>query len=213
MPTLQTPASEKGSTPPPAVSDNRSPATGNRLRRAIVRLYAALHRWGESGWAGSAVGGWGVMQGSVIPGPSDALLVPLGLADPRRALVLAAWATAGATVGGIIAYTLGSYFFGTLSDTAFNWFVTDSAQWESRRAQFESKGWMLVALSTVSPFSTKMVCLAAGAFGVPFAEFALALLGGRAARFLAVGLVLKFAGGRLRAILERWLGRPVESLR
>jgi membrane protein YqaA with SNARE-associated domain len=210
---LQTPASEKGSTPPPALSDNRSPATGNRFRRAIVRLYAALHRWGESGWAGSAVGGWGVMQGSVIPGPSDALLVPLGLADPRRALVLAAWATAGATVGGIIAYTLGSYFFSTLSDTALNWFVTDSAQWESRRAQFESKGWMLVALSTVSPFSTKMVCLAAGAFGVPFPEFSLALLGGRAARFLAVGLVLKFAGGRLRAILERWLGRPVEALR
>src|SRR5688572_18660116 len=50
---------------PPAVPEHRSPATGNRLKRAIVHLYAALHRWGESGWAGSAVGGWGVLQGSV----------------------------------------------------------------------------------------------------------------------------------------------------
>ena len=201
MASLQTPA-----------TDHRSPATGNRLRRAIVRLYAALHRWGESGWAGSAVGGWGVMQGSVIPGPSDALLVPLGLADPRRALVLAAWATAGATIGGIIAYTIGANFLGALSDTVFSWFGEGSAAWEARRAQFEAKGWMLVALSTVSPFSTKMVCIAAGAFGVPFPEFSLALLGGRAARFVAVGLVLKFAGGRLRTMLERWLGRPVETL-
>jgi membrane protein YqaA with SNARE-associated domain len=194
-------------------SDNRSPATGNRLRRGIVRLYAALHRWGESGWAGSAVGGWGVLQGSVVPGPSDALLIPLGLADPRRALVLAAWATAGATAGGIIAYSLGANFLGALSSSVFDWFGEGSAAWELRRAQFESHGWMLVALSTISPFSTKMVCLGAGAFGVPFGEFSLALLGGRAARFLAVGLVLKFAGGRLRTILERWLGRPVETLR
>src|SRR5688500_8771980 len=82
----------------PAVPEHRSPGTGNRLKRAIVHLYAALHRWGESGWAGSAVGGWGVLQGSVVPGPSDAVLIPLGLADPRRALTLAAWATAGATV-------------------------------------------------------------------------------------------------------------------
>jgi membrane protein YqaA with SNARE-associated domain len=194
-------------------SDNRSPATGNRFRRGIVRLYAALHRWGESGWAGSAVGGWGVLQGSVVPGPSDALLIPLGLADPRRALVLAAWATAGATIGGIIAYTIGANFLGALSNTVFDWFGEGSAGWELRRAQFESHGWKLVALSTVSPFSTKFVCIAAGAFGVPFPEFSLALLGGRAARFLAVGLVLKFAGKRLRAILERWLGRPVETLR
>lgn len=126
--------------------------------------------------------------------------------------MLAAWATAGATIGGIIAYALGANFLGALSDTVFVWFGEGSASWESRRAQFETHGWMLVALSTVSPFSTKMVCLAAGAFGVPFAEFALALFGGRAARFLAVGLVLKFAGGRLRTILERWLGRPVETL-
>src|SRR5688500_20349897 len=90
-----------------AVPEQRSPATGNRLKRAIVHLYAALHRWGESGWAGSAVGGWGVLQGSVVPGPSDALLVPLGLADPRRGLVLAGWATAGATIGGLIAHAIG----------------------------------------------------------------------------------------------------------
>ena len=153
------------------------------------------------------------MQGSIVPGPSDALLIPLGLADPRRALVLAAWATAGATIGGIIAYTIGANFLDALTTSAFGWFGEGSANWELRRAQFESRGWMLVLLSTVSPFSTKFVCLAAGAFGVPFGEFTLALFGGRAARFLVIGLVLRFAGVRLRSLLERWLGRPVDALR
>ena len=196
-----------------AVPEHRSPAPGNRVKRAIIHLYAALHRWGESGWAGTAVGGWGVLQGSVVPGPSDAVLIPLGLADPRRALTLAAWATAGATVGGLIAYAIGAQLLSGVDNSIVAWLGISPESWESRRAQFEDRGWILVALSTISPLSTKVVCFGAGAFGVPAGEFFLALLVGRGARFLAVGLMLRFAGKGVRRAFERWLGRPVETLR
>ncbi len=196
-----------------AASEHRSPAPGNRVKRAIVHLYAALHRWGESGWSGSAVGGWGVLQGSVVPGPSDALLIPLGLAEPRRALVLAAWATAGATIGGLIAYAIGAQLLGGVDNSVVGWLGISPESWETRRAQFEHRGWILVALSTISPLSTKVVCLGAGAFGIPAGEFFFALLAGRAARFLAVGLMLRYAGKGVRRAFERWLGRPVETLR
>ena len=209
-----TPASQRALAPVADVTaDNRSPAPGNRVKRTVVRLYAALHRWGESGWSGSAVGGWGVLQGSVVPGPSDALLVPLGLADPRRALVLACWATAGATIGGLIAYAIGAQLLAGVDNSVVSWLGISPASWESRRAQFEDRGWILVALSTVSPLSTKVVCLGAGAFGVPAGEFFLALLAGRAARFFVVGMLLRFAGKGVRRLFERWLGRPVETLR
>ena len=195
------------------VPEHRAPGAGNRLKRAIVHMYAALHRWGESGWAGSAVGGWGVLQGSVVPGPSDAVLIPLGLADPRRALTLAAWATAGATVGGLIAYAIGAQLLSGVDNSIVSWLGISPESWESRRAQFEDRGWILVALSTISPLSTKVVCFGAGAFGVPAGEFFLALLVGRGARFLAVGLMLRFAGKGVRRAFERWLGRPVDTLR
>ena len=194
-------------------SEHRSPAPGNRVKRAIVGLYAALHRWGESGWSGSAVGGWGVLQGSVVPGPSDALLIPLGLADPRRALVLAAWATAGATIGGLIAYAIGAQLLSGVDNSLVAWLGISAEGWENRRAQFEDRGWILVALSTISPLSTKVVCLGAGAFGIPFGEFFFALLFGRGARFLAVGLMLRYAGKGVKRVFERWLGRPAETLR
>ncbi len=198
---------------PEVAPEHRSPAPGNRVKRTIVRLYAALHRWGESGWSGSAVGGWGVLQGSVVPGPSDALLIPLGLADPRRALTLAAWATAGATIGGLIAYAIGAQLLGGVDNTLVDWLGISAESWQSRRALFEEKGWILVALSAISPLSTKVVCLGAGAFGIPVGEFFFALLAGRGARFLAVGLMLRFAGKGVRRVFERWLGRPVETLR
>jgi len=169
------------------------------VRDVIRRILAVLHGWAESGWAGSAVAGWALLQGSVVPGMSETLLIPLGLADPRRALYLAAWATAGSTVGGFIAYAIGSQGIAQGGAALLGWVGVGSQTLESYRPLFERHGWKLVLLSTLSPIPTKIVCIAAGAFGIPFWQFALALFAGRGARFLVVGLMLRFAGERISA--------------
>lgn len=161
------------------------------------RTYAALHRWAESGWAGHAVGTWSAMQGSVVPGPSEALLAPLSIADPRRAYTLALWATAGAFVGGCLAYLVGATAFDTVGTSILGWVGVSPATVEARRGDFERHGWLLVALSTVTPLPTKIVCLAAGAFGVPLGAFCVALLFGRGARFAVVATLCRIAGARL----------------
>lgn len=167
------------------------------MSRLFHRVYASLHRWAESGWAGSAVGTWSVLQGSVVPGPSEALLGPLALADPPRAYRLAAWATAGAFVGGCIAYGIGSSAFDSLGVSILHFVGVSPAAVEARRGEFERHGWAFVALSTVSPLPTKIVCLAAGAFGVPVWSFAAALLVGRGVRFAVVATLCRVAGARI----------------
>ena len=173
------------------------------MRRLLLRLLAALRRWAESGWGGPAVGSWALMQGSVVPGPSEALLVPLGLADPPKVLPLAAWATLGATLGGVLAYVIGATALDSVAVPLARLFGVSAAEFEARRALFEQRGWLVVLFSTVSPLPTKFVCMAAGAFGVPPFAFTLALGAGRAARFAAVSLVIRFAGERWLARLER----------
>ena len=174
---------------------------------------ARLHRWAESGNAGSAVCTWNALQGSVVPGPSEALLVPLGLADPRRALGLALWATLGAVAGGLAAYAIGAYAFESVGRPLVTLLGVGPARWASLEGLFRRHGALLVVLSTLSPLSTKFVCIGAGAFGVPFGPFALALGAGRLGRFGLVGLVLRFAGGRVVGWLERRLGRPIGAVR
>lgn len=173
------------------------------MRGLLLRLLDALRRWAESGWAGPAVGSWAFLQGSVVPGPSEALLVPMGLADPPRVLPLAAWATVGATVGGVAAYVLGATALDSVAVPLVRLFGMSAADLEARRALFEQRGWMVVLFSTLSPLPTKVVCLAAGAFGVPPFTFTLALGAGRAARFTAVALLIRFAGERWVQRLER----------
>lgn len=173
------------------------------MRRLLLRFLAALHRWAESGWAGPAVGTWALLQGSVVPGPSEALLIPMGLADPPRVLPLAAWASVGATLGGVLAYALGATALDSVAVPIAGWFGMSAADFEARRALFEQHGWQVVLFSTMSPLPTKFVCMAAGAFGVPPVAFTVALGAGRALRFTAVALLIRFAGEKWIARLER----------
>src|SRR5215218_6123052 len=130
---------------PPAEHRDARPA--GRVRRALVALIARLHRWAESGSAGSAVCTWSCLQGSVVPGPSEALFLPLGLADPRRALRLAAWAALGAVAGGLIAYAIGAYAFESVGRPLLSLFGIGSARWDQLAGLFHRRGAALVLLS------------------------------------------------------------------
>lgn len=171
-------------------------------------MFALFHRWAESGWGGAAVGGWGFLQASVVPGPTDTVFVPLGLADPPRVFRLALWATAGATLGGLVAYTVGVSGFEQLGRPFLELLGVSERALEASHATFARRGWLLVLLSTISPLSSKVVCLAAGAFGVPIWQFAPALLAGRALRYFTIALLLRYAGPRLLQIIARRAGIP-----
>lgn len=166
-------------------------------------MLAVLHRWAESGWAGPATGGWTFVQGAAMPGPADALLVPLGLADPRRVYRLALWALAGSTLGGIVAYAAGAYAFQEVVAPVLGFFGIDPRELAAFRTLFARHGWMLVVVSSVSPFPSKLVSVSAGAFGLPFPIFALALCAGRAVRFFTIAVLIHLAGEHI----ARWWRR------
>lgn len=186
----------------------RERAPGGPISRLLYRVLARFHRWAESGWGGAAVGGWGYLQASVMPGPTDTVLIPLGLADPARVFRLAAWATAGATLGGLTAYAIGAFAFDEVGRPLLELVGVDEDRLTRSAGYFARRGWLLVVLSTVSPLSSKAVCLAAGAFGMPVWQFLPALFVGRLGRYMTIAAVLRFAGPRLLDALARRVGVP-----
>ena len=143
------------------------------------------------------------MRFGVVPGPSGVVFVPLSLADPPRAPRLALWGIAGAVVGGCIAYLIGAHAFDSFGHAMFSALGVSDAQIAASMAMFERHGWLLVFVSTISPLSTKLTCIAAGAVGLPVAQFIPALLLGRALRFGVLVVLLRFAGERLLERLSR----------
>ena len=197
--------------PPSAAPAPAPPArAGGPIARAVYRLLAMFHRWAESGWGGAAVGSWNFLQGSVMPGPTDTLFLPLGVADPGRVFRLAAWATVGATLGGIVAFGIGVFAFEELGRPLLRFLGVSDRLLARAEVQFDRHGWLLVLVSTISPLSSKVVCMAAGAFGVPFWQFLPALFVGRLGRFATIAAVLRFAGPKLLDAVSRRVGvRPV----
>ncbi len=178
-----------------------------RRRGGVFRLVARLHRWAESGWAGPAAGTWGVMQGSVVPGPLEALLLPLGLADPPRAFHLGAWSAAGSTIGAALGYAVGAFFFGTLGGL-LPYVGIDPASVEGLRDRFTDGGTLfLLAAGTLPLIPGKLVWIAAGIAGYPFIPFIAAAGVARTLRFAASAALIHFGGERMIARLERRYGK------
>jgi membrane protein YqaA with SNARE-associated domain len=169
----------------------------------LLRLIAALHRWAESGWAGAATATWELFQSSILPGPSGVVFAPLAIADPPRAPRLAVWGLAGAIAGGCIAYLIGAHAFDALGRPMLSALGIGEARIAASEVAFARHGWWLVFLSTITPLSTKLTCVAAGAFGLPVIQFLPALLVGRAIRFAVLTILLRFAGERLEDRLVR----------
>jgi membrane protein YqaA with SNARE-associated domain len=189
---------------------SRTPA--GRVSGSAVRALAWLHRLAEAGWSATAVGAWAFLQASVVPGPVDGVLVPLGLADPRRAWRFAWSALVGATLGGIIAYTIGTLAFESVGRAILGWLGIATSDVEQFRAMFKEKGLWLVLVSTLTPLSAKIVAIAAGAFGVPLLPFVTTIVLGRALRFGVIAAVVRYFGDRVELYIERRYGRTLDDI-
>jgi membrane protein YqaA with SNARE-associated domain len=185
---------------------------GGRISSGAVRVLAWLHRLAEAGWATTAVGTWAFLQASVVPGPVDGVLVPLGLADPKRAWRFAWSALAGCTLGALAAYAIGALAFDTIGRSLLDWIGVATPEVEQFRARFKDKGLWLVLLSTLTPLSGKLVAIAAGAFGVPILPFAATIVIGRAFRYGVVAAVVRYFGDRAERYIERRYGKTLDEL-
>jgi len=197
---------------PGAAAAGAATRSGERVSSVAVRVLAWLHRLAEAGWAATAVGAWGFLQASIVPGPVDGVLVPLGLADPQRAWRFAWSALVGAALGAVVAYVIGTAAFETVGQTILGWLGVAKPEVETFRAMFQQKGLWLVLLSTVTPLSSKLVSIAAGAFGVPLLPFLATITVGRGVRYGVVAAVVRYFGDRVERYIERRYGRTLDEI-
>jgi membrane protein YqaA with SNARE-associated domain len=158
---------------------------------AFRRLWAWLHAVAATRGAAPATFLWNLLQGSVMPGPSEGLLLPLGLARPSSAWRLAAAAASGAIIGGIIAFSLGAFAFESVGRPVLSFLGVRDALLERAIGLMRTHGWIFVLTSTVSPLSTKLVSIAAGAAGMPFPGFLFALATGRITRMTVIATLIR----------------------
>ncbi len=174
-------------------------------RSIVRRLYdwcmAAAHK-PHAQWTMGAIS---FAESSFFPVPPDVMLIPMALARPERAYVMAAWCTATSVAGGVAGYAIGALLY----DSVGAWLMqlygyTDKV--ESFRAAYAQWGAWIILLKGVTPIPYKIVTITSGFAGYNLALFVVFSIIARGIRFFFLAFLLHRYGVRARYFIEKRLG-------
>jgi len=143
------------------------------------------------------------VESSIFPIPPDAMLIPMVLARPQRAWVIAGICTVASVLGGLLGYAIGFFFAGWVE------MVVQSLGWAAKLEQF--KGWYpqyvvwVILIKGLTPFPYKIVTIASGLLHFSFPIFIVASVATRGFRFFVVAGLLKYFGPPVLGFVEKRL--------
>ncbi len=145
-------------------------------------------------------------EASVFPVPPDVLLIPMILARPRRAWLLAGIATVGSVAGALLGYWIGATLLDQVAmpvvrfyhaEAAYRAFITFYTRW----------GFWAILFKGLTPIPFKLVTIASGAAHFDLGSFIVACVITRGGRFFLIeALPLRIYGDRARDFIERRVG-------
>lgn len=170
----------------------------------IRRLYAWTLAKAESPHALFVLIAVSFAESSFFPVPPDILLIPMVLAQRKRALVLAGWCTVASVAGGVVGYAIGSLLYESVGKWIINLYGYGAGV-EGFRQTYAQWGAWIILLKGLTPIPYKIVTIASGFSGYNFGLFVLLSLITRGIRFFVFASVLAYYGEPIRDFMEKRL--------
>lgn len=145
------------------------------------------------------------VESSVFPIPPDILMIPMIVAAPRRAFVIAGVATAASVLGGLLGYWIGAVLYESVGLPVLE-FYGKTGNFESFSRTYNEWGAWAVLIAGVTPFPYKVITILSGSTGLSLPVFILASVVARGLRFFLVAALLWRYGAPIRDFIEQRLG-------
>ncbi|MFN3845809.1 MAG: YqaA family protein [Paracoccaceae bacterium] len=145
------------------------------------------------------------VESSVFPIPPDILMIPMILAAPRRAFVIASVATVASVVGGMFGYWIGAFLFDSVGLPVLE-FYGKTKNFEAFSETYNAWGAWAVLIAGVTPFPYKVITILSGSTGLDVVVFTIASIVARGLRFFVMAALLWKFGAPIRDFIERRLG-------
>ncbi len=172
------------------------------MLRGLYDWTIALAERRDALWVLAAVA---FVESSVFPIPPDVLMIPMIIAAPHRAFLIATVCTVASVLGGMLGYAIGAFFYGALGEPILA-FYGYTAKFAEFRDTYNEWGAWAVLIAGVTPFPYKVITILSGLTGLDFLVFCVASALARAARFFLVAALLWKFGPPIRAFIEHRLG-------
>jgi membrane protein YqaA with SNARE-associated domain len=143
-------------------------------------------------------------ESSFFPIPPDAMLIPMGLAHPKRAFSYATVCTIASVAGGVLGYAIGALLY----DSVGQWLIQlygYGQKIEAFREAYRQWGAWIILIKGLTPIPYKIVTITSGLAAYPLVPFILLSIVARGMRFYVVAFLIYRFGDRARAIIEERL--------
>jgi membrane protein YqaA with SNARE-associated domain len=170
----------------------------------LDHFYARTLALAASRYAMAALALVAFAESSFFPLPPDLLLIPMILARPRRAFLLAAICTLASVVGGFLGYAIGYLLFDSIGRPILE-FYHAMGRYEALKQTFAEWGVWIIVIKGLTPIPYKFVTIASGVAHFDLVSFGLASLVSRSMRFFLLAVLLWRFGEPVRAFIEQRL--------
>lgn len=145
------------------------------------------------------------VESSVFPIPPDVLMIPMIIARPNRAWLIAGVATAASVLGGLAGYAIGMFAYDTVGLPVLQ-ALGKADSMAAFNETFNGVGFWAVLTAGVTPFPYKVITIMSGWTAMPLGTFLVTSVIARALRFFLVAGLLRAFGPPIREFIERRLG-------
>ena len=179
-------------------------STATSKRGVLRRLYdwTMANATGRHAWA--ALFAISFAESSFFPIAPDVMLLPMVLADRKRAFLLAAWCTLASVLGGMLGYAIGAMLYDSLGQWVIRVYGYGESL-EAFRAAYAKWGAWIILIKGLTPIPYKLVTIASGFAGYNFAMFVVLSAITRGARFGIVAGLIYWFGEPIREFIEKRL--------
>ncbi len=144
-------------------------------------------------------------ESSVFPIPPDVLMIPMILARPSRAWVIAGVCLIASVLGGLLGYAIGYFAFEEIGRPIFE-ALGKVERIEQFNEQFNDFGFWPVLIAGLTPFPYKVITIMSGWTGLPLGTFIVTSIVARGLRFFIVAALLWKFGAPIKDFIEKRLG-------
>jgi len=171
----------------------------------LRRLYAWMMENAQGPHAWWALAAFAFAEASFFPIPPDVMVLPMMIANRRRAFAIGGWCAFWSVMGGMLGYAIGALFWKTLGLWLIGVLHIPLSEVEALRARYQAHAYLIVAQG-LTPVPYKLVTISAGLANVPFAAFMLYSAITRSLRFVLLeGALVYVFGDKARVFLERYM--------
>ncbi|PPD45394.1 MAG: cytochrome B [Methylocystis sp.] len=171
----------------------------------MKKLYDWTMSLAASKHAPLALGAIAFAESSFFPVPPDVILVPMTLAEPRKAWQFATICTIASVAGGALGYAFGSLFYDTIGQWLIHLYGYENKM-DALRAFYSQWGAIFILVKGFTPIPYKLVTIVSGVLAYNFPLFIALSIITRGARFFVLAAAINHFGDQIREKLESHFG-------